>query len=430
MSEDIYSPIDKFKELISNITEDPIEETEDEIKINLMGEVELTTTKVRITNIYGSLNSMKYDDATMYYDKYYESPVNFIPYYPFRSSGQFNELKKGDIYNGITYEISTPSPEYLIYIINIFKDNPNFYRGNFRRMRRYALERFCNSEHDGDLFSLIGYAIRIQPRIQTLKMDSETTLDLERFSKFANSFIFNISYNLGISVIELKSPEELLGINRISRIRRATIEEMDPPKRIYISDLVHRYQIAISTDNMQLQYLSLYQIIEHFFREIYDQHIVEEIRDRITKPGFSYNRDGDLEAIIKVIESHIKPRNAENINEKEALILTLKRYVKINDLTLEIQNHDASLVDYYNQPVAFLNKYPINLNSKSENDIFEKIASRIYGIRNSIVHSKRGEKPSCIPIKHDRYLVKEIPILRFIAEEIIINSSTGLIEIK
>lgn len=47
----------------------------------------------------------------------------------------------------------------------------------------------------------------------------------------------------------------------------------------------------------------------------------------------------------------------------------------------------------------------------------------------SIVHSKEGEESRYEPFKHDKFLAKEIPLMRAVAEEIIINSATPL-EIK
>lgn len=47
-------------------------------------------------------------------------------------------------------------------------------------------------------------------------------------------------------------------------------------------------------------------------------------------------------------------------------------------------------------------------------------------IKNSIVHSKSGEKAVYSPFVDDDALRKEIPLLRYIAEEIIIKTSSLL----
>jgi hypothetical protein len=51
------------------------------------------------------------------------------------------------------------------------------------------------------------------------------------------------------------------------------------------------------------------------------------------------------------------------------------------------------------------------------------LVQRIYFTRNAIVHSKDGEKGKYLPFSHEKQLVKEVPLLRFISEAIIISNS-------
>lgn len=66
----------------------------------------------------------------------------------------------------------------------------------------------------------------------------------------------------------------------------------------------------------------------------------------------------------------------------------------------------------------------VDLENPNESIIGEKLSSRIYKTRNAIVHSKESERVRYTPFRDDRILVKEIPLLRFIAEQIIIESSS------
>ena len=52
------------------------------------------------------------------------------------------------------------------------------------------------------------------------------------------------------------------------------------------------------------------------------------------------------------------------------------------------------------------------------------IASRIYKVRNAIVHSKKQTFGAFIPFKHDRALSYEIPLVKCVAEEVIDNNSS------
>ena len=71
--------------------------------------------------------------------------------------------------------------------------------------------------------------------------------------------------------------------------------------------------------------------------------------------------------------------------------------------------------------------YEINLkiNPKDE-DFFTTLAKRIYSIRCAIVHSKVGyqkEFKYTPSTKNDDFLRMEIPIMRYLSEEVIINSA-------
>jgi hypothetical protein len=49
------------------------------------------------------------------------------------------------------------------------------------------------------------------------------------------------------------------------------------------------------------------------------------------------------------------------------------------------------------------------------------IAKGIYKVRNALVHAKEGELPKYAPFAHDDELTREIPLMRFIAEQIVIE---------
>lgn len=65
----------------------------------------------------------------------------------------------------------------------------------------------------------------------------------------------------------------------------------------------------------------------------------------------------------------------------------------------------------------------MNFRNEDRANIITTLAERIYSTRNSLVHSKDGEKKKYEPFKDDKYLLKEIPLMRFIAESIISKES-------
>jgi hypothetical protein len=262
-------------------------------------------------------------------------------------------------------------------------------------------------------------------RSLTLRLESGKNRTSAEFEKFSSAFLFQLSYNLDAAFVPQRHLEEILRTGKISQIRRSNINEIDPPRRSYIPDLIYHYQLAVHSDNPFLEYLSYYHVIEHFFEEVFNEDLVERIKSKLTHPDFSYKRKKDINILIKDISRSLQIRNEQIIfSEHEALRLTLERHLSINDLKDKLNAYDASLIDYYrNTKVTFALADEVDLDNSDTAFILKKLATRIYKTRNSIVHSKESEKARYVPFKDDKILVKEVPILRFISEQIIINTS-------
>lgn len=420
---DTASSLEIFNEILSSIFKSfQIQEQEDEIEITISNDEETRVFSIRkdyLEEIFSLLNSKPNEEETILYgDRRYETLVSFTNR-PFGFPD--DSIKINDPDNKLTYEISVPSDEYLIYILQLIIEKEHGSR--FMRMSSSRHRRFYEKYKEiDDLFLLIKKLI---PRLYTLKITSDSNQKLTHFVNLANSFMFNITYNLDIAIIETRFIDEFIRSDRLSRIRKAEPEDIEPPKRKYIANLVYRYQMAVSTDSPQLQFMSFYNISEHFFEEIYNQDLIETIKSKITDPGFSYKRKNDLKDLIKVVEDRLNKRgNDFSYNEKDALLLTLKNYINIEKIKSKIEKYDNTLIEYYkNNKVIFSNGSAVDLDSTSYDEIVNNLTSRIYTTRNSIVHSKEGNKPKYIPFKHDKELMREIPLIRFIAEDIIINSS-------
>jgi hypothetical protein len=213
---------------------------------------------------------------------------------------------------------------------------------------------------------------------------------------------------------------------RIARIRRArNVEELDAPRRSYTSDLVYHYQMGVATDNPATEYLSYYHVAEHFFDEVFNDDLIERVQDTITRPDFSYKNKRNIQRLLKEVTGRIKIRDERvTFNEQEALRLIIERHVDVDELYQEIKSYDESLLHHYkSNKVSFSDGNVVNLEDPDVPRTVEAIARRIYKTRNAIVHSKEGERGRYIPFRHDRILVREVPLIRFIAESVILSTS-------
>lgn len=420
--------LDFFKKLLSdNIVEHDnhfiFNFSHRELSYNFMLE------KEKLEEIVLKLRRMSKKDQTILYDAnscevlVHEESRNFMLMLMRRRN---EGLSFEDSDNGIKYELSTPSPEYLVFIImqlETLQLSDHFYRPSMpsSQLQRY-LER--EDQEEISIFDFLSFYIF---RFQTLKIRSSIDRKIEQLTDLATSFCFHLSYNVNLTIIIQRSLDDYKRVGTISRFRRRRIDDLDPPRRLYQNNLVYSYQMAVSAESPLLEFLSYYHIAENFFESVFEDSLVENVRTRLTAPDFSYRRKKDIKALIKEITKALKFRDDNIIfNEQEALRLTLEKFVEIETLVTKLKEYDEKLLDYYKtHRVSFSGGCSVNFDScQDDNLIYKELSTRIYKTRNALVHSKESEKSRYTPYYDDSELIQELPLLRFIAEEIILTNSS------
>lgn len=264
-------------------------------------------------------------------------------------------------------------------------------------------------------------------RILTVKIVAPVECSLSVFKRMLQSYLFNISYNSNIVFTVVDLSEERRPLRR-NVLRGGQLF----PYKSYNPELIKYYYQGVSTDIPFTQYLAFYHVAEFFFQTISEQEAFEEIGSFITRPSFSPHRKEDIRQFYNKIKKKIRDQREDGVwDERMGLLLCLKKYITdVEELKNSISAIDPSAIDYYkNNDVLFADEGKrINFNDISDG-IYAVIRNRIYSVRNAIVHSKEGERLRYEPFKHDKDLSKEIPLIRAVSEEIIINSAKTL-EIK
>jgi hypothetical protein len=284
-----------------------------------------------------------------------------------------------------------------------------------------AIDRISENA-DLDIFDLLRV---IFIRLETLKLRSNVRLPLRRFQAATNAFLFHIAYNLDVAYAPQRFFEEIFRRGRISRMRRSTPADLDPPRRLYNEDLVNHYVLAVSTDSPTVQFLSHYHVLEHFFESVFNDELLEQIKYSITQPGFSYKRKKDVAQLVATIKKSLLIRSETiTFSESEALRLSITKFIDMPKLIEQLDEYDPSLIDYYsNSEVPFSSGAKIAFRSGEIERIIKEMGRRIYATRNSLVHSKDGDKVRYTPFKDERSLLMEVPLMRFISEMVILSTS-------
>lgn len=345
--------------------------------------------------------------------KYYEIPISIKSKYIFiKFQDPQKVIKLENSRQEIEYEIGRPSLMFFIQmIIRNIKPNP----GVFFDVDRFLVEKSSAEEQNILEFFKILYSDWI-----TLKISTKNNYNNDEFSKISNSFIFDINYNKDAG-IDIKN-----NFNKIykKKFLNENIEDNEIAfDKIYIEDLVKKYNIARIADDPFIEYLCYYQILEYFYESSYRKHCVEHICNNLTPQDFSVNDNKDILELINKIENI---KNKEKLkkynNEFEKLKLVLKYFIDIKDLINKLNTIDSDLLDNYKKSVSFSKGQSIDFSNKPEK-IYKDIADRIYKTRNSLVHYNESDEKIYNSFENVEELSKEIPLIRILAEEVILKNS-------
>jgi len=333
-----------------------------------------------------------------------------------------DEIGVTDAENGLTYRLGPPTDDFLVYLLGRLADLAPAAAirsaAVMFRVRR-TIER--GEQFDGVL-SLVRAAF---PRMLTCRVEANQSRTPQDLGAHANAYLFQLTYNLNVALVETRSLDELIRTGRLTSMRRARSADVDPPRRTYIKDLTYHYQLGVSAESPVLEFLSFYHVAEHFFEAVFHDDLIEAIRDRLTRPDFSTKRKKDVQALVKEINKRQRIRDDSiTFNEQEALRLTLVKYAPLENIRAKLAAYDKTLIAHLKSTqVSFCDGSAVDLDSEETKDVYAALARRIYRTRNAIVHSKDGDKSRFVPFEHDDVLAREVPLMRFLAEEIIIASS-------
>ena len=323
---------------------------------------------------------------------------------------------------GLLYRLGRPSTAFSIACAKLMADIPRRDRPMMPSPWRYGRSPSGQAETI-DPFGLIADWVRLSTlRIESTKKRSEAD-----WRVLSESMFFHLGFNLDLALTPRQSATELSRSSRIQRLRRTMTDELDAPRRTYIPEIVRSYQVALGSESPMLSYLSFYHVAEHWFEDVFLDDVATRVQLAITSPDFSARRKKDIRGVIRTVSKSLRARDESVvINEATALQLTLEKYVDLASLADSISTFDASLLEYYaHTPVGFSSGDTVDLRSPHD-ERYKRLAQRIYKTRNALVHRKDGDKSRYTPFKDDHALRREIPLIRFVSEAVIIGSSSVL----
>lgn len=330
-----------------------------------------------------------------------------------------------DTVNGITYSVGPASLEYCLFLLDAVAENvkSNGRRAyiDLRHRCKMAIRRNWSGQSNDTVLELLPEILRAY----TIKVESVTPVSRTRLKEYAASFEFLIMYRKGLPVSEYADVEDMYSIgNSVIRYSREDIDS--PPQRIYNSAVLDYYTMAMESRDPFTMYISFYHIIEHYFDAVFRKKLTEEIKNRITRPDFSYKNESNLYDLAKYIKKHMSSDDATGKgNEFESLKYVLMEYVPIDELKTRINQLDTSAIAYYqNNFVPFTTSKKTKISWSDSQGVYTNLATRIYETRNALVHSKSEQSANQYkPYENRKELSAEIALIKAVAEMTLINSS-------
>lgn len=332
----------------------------------------------------------------------------------FPSYRHFSQEIPSTFIANVTYSLQEPSAEYALF--SILKYGKTAHPMWQNRLRSIPLPNPQDESGFAYLASLMF------GRFLTIQISSDYHQDFNWYKKSAQAFLFNISLNYNLVWLPFTFERDL----RIPRRTTNSHEGQLTPYHSYRSDLINYYYHGLESNSSLLRYIAFYQVAETFFYDISKQEVNQVVRDIITHPSFLATRDEDVDKVINELRKKLRQQSQNGVwNESEALLLTLKKYVtNLDDLQDTIKREDPLAIDYYKSNlVSFADKTrKIDFSEPDKNKLYTDIRDRTYAVRNAIIHSKEGEKKRFIPYNDNNNLEKEVPLIKAIAQLIIISN--------
>lgn len=321
--------------------------------------------------------------------------------------------------NGITYEIKKASFE-MIYNILSWLESDTYAWMPWINFKKFP-EKFTLTL-DNLLRNLLNWPY-------TITIKHINPMDTDKLNMYIDGFLFDAAYNCEAYMRTTNNLEDLLGPKLTGKVKKLRLNELDAPKRKYNKHLVNYYIQYGSTKDPMNQFIALYHVMEYFFDIDYDKDLRDSLEATLNKSCDSTTKEENIKEILKILVENYNIKRS--FSEKNKLNLTLKSHANINNVCESIKMNNEDLIKYYKSNVVPFSKGSrVNLKGDNDKDIYNDLANRIYNTRLSLFHSKADDKGELeevyIPFKDEEALRKEIPLMKAIAEEIILDTAKKL----
>lgn len=306
--------------------------------------------------------------------------------------------------------IGAPSDDFL----NYFRFDPAYLEICLERMQRAP-----DSEKPLD----IRQGFYRLPTVQVHNI-AEKTIDnaLKSSQQVIDYCLFELSYLKGLPVGLADGWPAGRRMNAdMFQFEEVSEENLLPmPPADFDSDVVAFYQLGVSTRLPVMQYWAFYQVLEHFFVRSYDEALHKSLSDRLKDPRFKPSA-AQLDRIMQDVIDHL-----DAVDETAMLESVLKKYIDPAQTIAFITQYETHLGEplYTRRRRLFGEDIEVRLDTDS---VLEHVARTIHAIRVNLLYSSDRFSRTARSVSYDKIteiVMPEVPLLKFLAERVIIGSAS------
>ena len=248
----------------------------------------------------------------------------------------------------------------------------------------------------------------------------DTALSL--LESVAAPFLFDLDLKYGLLVT--------LSMNRRgnARVGPGDRSESPPsfPRMAYPSDALSIYSYGRSATRFPLlEFLAYYQTLEYFFPRFSREQAVKRLRTLLSDPRFDPTNELQLSKVVVLAASG----SSESRNERQQLRATVRACTDVTELRSFIESEDRINEALLGRKQVIRGVQPLSL--KSDSDLRDQVADRMYAIRCRVVHTKQEGDDSGVELllpssDEARALRADILLGRYLARQALIATATPL----
>ena len=409
--------VEDVRDILQNLRLDGIEYLENgDISIAL-GQRNHALTKAEVEDYLSIRSTIALEPETaIYAPGYYEQLVNIQGSMPLSLQWRDPDRRPIELTSAdgqMTIKLTSLSTRFLLAVFD--KSEPGASYLN-RRARIAPYRRYSDRPDEQVTIPQLRDVFARFWTIQVAVNDSlRPRVKRSTLQAIAEAALFNISFALGIGVGLSTSWERT--IYRLGKRRTLDIQF---PRKAYKSDLVAYYQLALGSDSSILAYLSLYKILEYFCVSTAEVTLHKRLKDKLAAPDFSLKQAASLRDIASLVRKF-----DQRTDEQKMLAGVLEHYFMPDEIGSWLSAYEKHEGSYYTSPQTILGvSCCVDLNT---DQVYSSLARRIYHMRNALVHNKEGDLPRFVPFsEHDEIIIKELPLLMFLTEQLIIKTGQDI----